>query len=490
RAKESCVGGLPGCMGQWRGAVLLVGFILCKQTLFARVGLPRQGGEVLFLDCDDCLYQNNWTTADKLTESIAHYTARLGVSEKKAYDLYQEYGTALKGLLAEKILDREGAEVYLQEVHKIDLSDIAADPRLAQMLRSLRCPTWIFTASTREHVKRCIRQLGLPQFEVIDTRACRLETKHSPSSFQVAMKEAGVHRPECCILCDDSVKNIRAAKAMDWRTVLVGLRCRERRKEICCEEADFHIRTIHQLPAVMPELFLWESEASDGAGLAALWMTSSQILGMLGAFSPCRGFSQARLAESRLYSKKCFLPVPIELLLLSTGCQIAGGPTPALWACGCCFCCTALALALQGYAWSAWSCQLLLRPWWDPEGCPVPGAPLASALLAGSLCSWLPLRRLSRPKWLLAVWVSAAAPQLWAATRQVDSTWLWPAALLVDLLLGVGARPKGACVSTAAEKQSPSWRAGALADLLALALVVVLLAEPPVPEPPGEHGGA
>lgn len=24
-------------------------------------------------------------------------------------------------------------------------------------------------------------------------------------------------------------------------------------------------------------------------GLAALWMTSSQILGMLGAFSPCRG---------------------------------------------------------------------------------------------------------------------------------------------------------------------------------------------------------
>ncbi|CAJ1447010.1 unnamed protein product [Effrenium voratum] len=204
-------------------------------------------------------------------------------------------------------------------------------------------------------------------------------------------------------------------------------------------------------------------------GLAALWMTSSQILGRAHPESAISGFTQRP-------------EVPIELLLLSTGCQIAGGPTPALWACGCCFCCTALALALQGYAWSAWSCQLLLRPWWDPEGCPVPGAPLASALLAGSLCSWLPLRRLSRPKWLLAVWVSAAAPQLWAATRQVDSTWLWPAALLVDLLLGVGARPKGACVSTAAEKQSPSWRAGALADLLALALVVVLLAEPPVPE--------
>lgn len=46
RAKESCVGGLPGCMGQWRGAVLLVGFILCvcaavsmHVTHFERVGI-------------------------------------------------------------------------------------------------------------------------------------------------------------------------------------------------------------------------------------------------------------------------------------------------------------------------------------------------------------------------------------------------------------------------------------------------------------------
>ena len=37
-------------------------------------------------------------------------------------------------------------------------------------------------------------------------------------------------------------------------------------------------------------------------------------------------------------------------LVLSSD-SVSGGPTPALWACGCCFCCTALALALQGYAW-------------------------------------------------------------------------------------------------------------------------------------------
>lgn len=67
----------------------------------------------VFLDCDDCLYQNHWATAEKLTKSISSYTHRLGVGREKAFDLYEEYGTCLKGLLAEGIIDREGAEAGL-----------------------------------------------------------------------------------------------------------------------------------------------------------------------------------------------------------------------------------------------------------------------------------------------------------------------------------------------------------------------------------------
>ena len=42
-------------------------------------------------------------------------------------------------------------------------------------------------ASTREHALRCMARVGvadLPWRGIIDTRTCRLETKHSPSSFQ------------------------------------------------------------------------------------------------------------------------------------------------------------------------------------------------------------------------------------------------------------------------------------------------------------------
>ena len=60
---------------------------------------------VLFVDCDDCCYQNEWATAKKITNSIASYTARIGVTKEQAYELYQRHGTCLKGLLAEGRID-------------------------------------------------------------------------------------------------------------------------------------------------------------------------------------------------------------------------------------------------------------------------------------------------------------------------------------------------------------------------------------------------
>jgi len=50
-----------------------------RRSIQLRLPAMLQKPEVLFLDCDDCLYQNNWATAAKITTSIAAYTARLGV---------------------------------------------------------------------------------------------------------------------------------------------------------------------------------------------------------------------------------------------------------------------------------------------------------------------------------------------------------------------------------------------------------------------------
>ena len=174
--------------------------------------------KALFIDCDDCLYQNDWATAKKITTSIAAYTNKLGVSKEEAYALYQKHGTCLKGLLVEGRIDPgAGVEEFLREVHTIDYSDIHPDPPLRAELANLTVPHWVFTASTSEHANRCLDRLGLsglPWRGIIDTRSCELETKHSRSSFEAAMRIAGVpeEQARACVFCDDSVKNIKVSR--------------------------------------------------------------------------------------------------------------------------------------------------------------------------------------------------------------------------------------------------------------------------------------
>ena len=133
---------------------------------------------------------------------------------------------------------------------------------------------FVFTASTKEHATRCLARVlgdaalvGALFGGLVDTRSCGLATKHAPASFEAAMAAAGVPRDPAtgvftaaavarCVLLDDSVRNIQRAKAMGWRTVLVGKVERDSGAALPTPpEADFHVATLHELPAVMPELF-------------------------------------------------------------------------------------------------------------------------------------------------------------------------------------------------------------------------------------------
>ena len=106
------------------------------------------------------------------------------------------------------------------------------------------------------------------------------------------MRIAGVAEPAACVFCDDSVKNIVAAKAVcvccraprthrttsrlspwllppsgsqlpiqravvcsGWRTVLVGKKDRDTGQLIECDAADAHIESLHELEGALPELF-------------------------------------------------------------------------------------------------------------------------------------------------------------------------------------------------------------------------------------------
>ena len=116
---------------------------------------------------------------------------------------------------------------------------------------------YVFTASVKHHAERCLKALGIEDLfvDIIDVKACDLQTKHSPVAFQRAMEIANVDDPEACVFLDDSMKNIAAARSIGWRSILVGRVSRDTKQPITTEHAESEIHRIHDFSMVLPELF-------------------------------------------------------------------------------------------------------------------------------------------------------------------------------------------------------------------------------------------
>lgn len=222
----------------------------------------RAKPQAVFFDCDDCLYFDNWKVANQLTTKIDEWCVNHGLQPGQAYELYKQYGTALRGLLAEGYLEEteEAIDGFLRDVHDIPVHNLLSrDEELRSMLLEMdpSIPKYIFTASVSHHAIRCIQTLGIEDLfvDVIDCKKCNFETKHSKHSFDVAMRIAGVQDPESCLFLDDSVTNICAARAVGWRSVLVGRVGRDHGKPIESEHAELEIDRIIEFRSVLPELF-------------------------------------------------------------------------------------------------------------------------------------------------------------------------------------------------------------------------------------------
>ena len=198
-----------------------------------------------------------------LTAKIESWFNQGGHPEGYAYQLYKQYGTALKGLQAEKLINdsEEAIDDYLRKVHDIPISThLKRDSELRQILQKIdpSIPKYIFTASVRHHAERCLDALGISDLfeDIIDVKACNLATKHTKEAFKSAMHVAGVSNPSSCLFFDDSIQNIAMGAHMGWRCVLVGRIGRDCGSTIHSNGAAEHeVDKIHELPSILPELF-------------------------------------------------------------------------------------------------------------------------------------------------------------------------------------------------------------------------------------------
>ncbi len=202
---------------------------------------------VLF-DLDNTLYPQSSGLWEAIGDRINLYmTQRLGMDpaevSRKRDDFLVAFGTTLNALRHYYGID---PDEFLTFVHDLPLQNyIGYDPALDRMLERLPLHKVIFTNADAPHARRvlaCLR-IGRHFERIIDIHALEFVNKPDRRAYLKALDYISA-RPEECVFVEDSLINIRPARAMGMLTVLV-------RNGVRADGADHHIHHVTDLESIL-----------------------------------------------------------------------------------------------------------------------------------------------------------------------------------------------------------------------------------------------
>lgn len=175
-------------------------------------------------DLDNTLYPAGSTIWPSIDSRITLYLATLlGIDGLSARALqkhyYRRYGTTLKGLMEEHAV---AVDDFLDFVHDIDRTGLAADPDLGAALALLPGRKLILTNGSRDHALRTVEQLGVhAAFEdVFDIVAAELVPKPEVATYDRFLARHAVD-PGRAAMFEDLARNLIVPHHRGMRTVLV-----------------------------------------------------------------------------------------------------------------------------------------------------------------------------------------------------------------------------------------------------------------------------
>lgn len=182
--------------------------------------------QAILFDLDNTLYAPEKDLFSLIDVRINRYMEEVVAIDPDEVDLlrrryWRDYGTTLQGLIRHHVINPED---YLAYVHAIDVgSRLERDEELRRVIESLPLPSYVFTNASRCHVDRVVAALGLDGLfvDVFDIRIDAYQPKPHPGPYQqvlARLKLAG----EGCIMVEDQPQNLKTAKQLGMRTVLVG----------------------------------------------------------------------------------------------------------------------------------------------------------------------------------------------------------------------------------------------------------------------------
>lgn len=133
---------------------------------------------------------------------------------------WQNYGATLQGLIRHHNIDPES---YLDYVHDVDVTTrIKPDHDLRNSLAKLQAPCYIFTNGSQQHAERVTQALGITELfaDIFDIRIAAYQPKPNPEPYHGVLQALGIPAREC-VMIEDSVENLRQARELGMKTILV-----------------------------------------------------------------------------------------------------------------------------------------------------------------------------------------------------------------------------------------------------------------------------
>jgi putative hydrolase of the HAD superfamily len=184
------------------------------------------GLKAVLFDLDNTLYPADCDLFSLIDVRINRYMQEVVAIPAADVDYlrkryWQEYGTTLKGLMHHH---KVSPEDYLDYVHDIDVaSRVRQDHLLRKTLRTLPLRSYIFTNGSRCHADRVVRALGLDGVftEIFDIRIANYQPKPHIDPYERVLRHLGIEGKQC-IMVEDQQQNLKTAKELGMRTVLVA----------------------------------------------------------------------------------------------------------------------------------------------------------------------------------------------------------------------------------------------------------------------------
>ncbi len=181
--------------------------------------------EAWVFDLDNTLYPADCNLFAQIDRRMGEFIAEeLGLTLEEAQAVrksyYYEHGTTLAGLVR---MHGTSPHAFLDYVHDIDLSAIAAAPELAAAIDALPGRKFVFTNGSRKHAEAVAARLGvLDRFEeIFDIHALEyIHPKPTQEAYQRFARGCRVV-PGQAAMFDDLPHNLKPAHDLGMTTVLV-----------------------------------------------------------------------------------------------------------------------------------------------------------------------------------------------------------------------------------------------------------------------------